>query len=312
MAARTIRRKIGFALVVLAGTLCATEATVRLAGVIVHREIREADVAASPAPAGRTSKLLVCAGDSVTYGMPYDPEKGWPRALQAALGDSGIEVANSGWPGANLEKILSEAERRLVEGGIGHPAALILLGGHNDCSYLRSLAVARRPVSEASRSVRELLRHSYAWRLLTQVVVHAQNAVSRRDVPVIPEDAELQRCHDGVAKGMAAARALGERRGIDVLVVDYPITSTWYADPYPGPFYDTFLLDEELRAAAGREGLPLFATRDCLAAEEARLGRSLSYGEGVHLHAEGYAALGRCLAPRVRDLVFRPVRNSVR
>ena len=39
-------------------------------------------------------------------------------------------------------------------------------------------------------------------------------------------------------------------------------------------------------------------------AEEARMGVSLSYGEGVHLFAAGYAALGACLAPYVQTFTW--------
>lgn len=75
-------RKLVYALTMLVAALGATEGALRVASVVVHRWIVREDAAASVALPGAT-RLLLCVGDSVTFGMPDGPAKAYPQALQS-------------------------------------------------------------------------------------------------------------------------------------------------------------------------------------------------------------------------------------
>ena len=110
--------------------------------------------------------IVLCLGDSNTYGLYVDEEQAWPRQLEAAWRAAGrpprLEVINGGFPGMNSSRI-----RNLLPQVIEdlRPAVVLLMVGAND------LWTQEEPPREerASISVR-LWRYSRLYRLFYMLV----------------------------------------------------------------------------------------------------------------------------------------------
>lgn len=299
------RRKAAHALAACLAFFALAEGGLRAASLGVRTLVRARTDA--DAPIGASERTLLAAGDSVTYGMPYGPEQGWPKALGARLASSGIAVHNLGRPGAGFRDALGGAEAALQR-SVGKRAAVFLLAGHNDCSYLGGLGMAREPGVAASLPVRSWLNASVTWRLLVQGVVRLTDVPWQRGIPVYPRADELRACFDAVDAGLEEARRTAERHDVEISVLTYPVAARWYGDPVAGPFSHSQVVDDHLVTRAAALGLPVLDVRECMVLAERARGSFFPH-PGVHMTAEGYSALGACAASFAREARYEVVRR---
>ncbi|MBK8978539.1 MAG: hypothetical protein IPM29_21795 [Planctomycetes bacterium] len=122
-------------LLTLLGTLAglvALELALQLAALVVGVGAgREAGAAA--AGAGVRDGVVLCVGDSFTYGFGAEPSQSYPRRLEARLraaaGDPAWQVVNGGWSGNHSPRLLEDLPRQLAR---HRPAIVCVLVGVND------------------------------------------------------------------------------------------------------------------------------------------------------------------------------------
>jgi hypothetical protein len=118
------------------------------------------------------------------------------------------------------------------------------------------------------------------------------------------DPADLGDCGERIRVALTSARQLSARTGVPLLVIDYPVEAAWVWGPTPGPFAQTWLLDEILAREASAAGLPFRSTRRCVFEAQIADSRPFFEGAGVHMTPLGYAALGRCVAGFVPTLTW--------
>ncbi len=90
-------------------------------------------------PAGR--RVILCVGDSFTYGLGAAPEDSYPRQLERLFEAQNVAVINKGMPGTNTAQMLNRFEQYLNE--TKPDAVVILAGGANTWNYKGYYAYAR-------------------------------------------------------------------------------------------------------------------------------------------------------------------------
>ncbi len=122
-AGRKILKRFIFILIALALFLVLFEAALQLAGVFLAR-LRE-----SPIRPG--AKVIVCIGDSNTYGLYVKAEEAYPAQLERLLQKDGknYQALNLGAPGQNSSEILEALPGIFKK---YHPAALVVMVGVNN------------------------------------------------------------------------------------------------------------------------------------------------------------------------------------
>ncbi|MDH4017655.1 MAG: GDSL-type esterase/lipase family protein, partial [Actinomycetota bacterium] len=97
----------------LIGSLVAMEITLQLGAFVVGR------VAGQRAIAPGQGAVILCVGDSHTFGLPLPVEESYPSQLQAALdarhGEGTFRVANLGIPSVNSDFVLNRLDRQIVQ-----------------------------------------------------------------------------------------------------------------------------------------------------------------------------------------------------
>lgn len=127
-----LRRVLGRAAILVAGTLIALELTLQLGALAVALLAPAPKTASNLRADGR--KLVLCVGDSFTYGLgASDPEKtSYPGRLGELLerSDPGRwQVVNEGYPGRNSRQLLERLGEQLDR---LHPDFVCILVGLND------------------------------------------------------------------------------------------------------------------------------------------------------------------------------------
>jgi lysophospholipase L1-like esterase len=77
--------------------------------------------------------IIVCLGDSITYGFPYGPATSWAARLSENIE---ARVINKGINGNTTSDMLARFERDVLK---YKPTHLILMGGINDVVCAESL-----------------------------------------------------------------------------------------------------------------------------------------------------------------------------
>lgn len=131
--AHPVRTAIGIGVGLVLG-LVVVEAALQVAALVVWWRQREA-VAAEAEEAHAGSSLVLCLGDSYTYGIGADPRTtSWPRQLAKRLAEPGEAAGNwavrvSAWPGDSSSKVRSRLAAELRR---YRPDWVCLLVGAND------------------------------------------------------------------------------------------------------------------------------------------------------------------------------------
>lgn len=116
-------KKLAFALTVVAGFLLIAEIVMQLLGLAVTQFKK---------PMLRPgAKVVVCIGDSHTYGVMVEKDQTYPARLEKLLNEGGgnYQVINLGAPGQNSSQILSALPGIIKD---YHPLAMIVLVGVNN------------------------------------------------------------------------------------------------------------------------------------------------------------------------------------
>jgi lysophospholipase L1-like esterase len=165
---------------------------------------------------------ILCAGDSVTFGLGVRQDQTYPELLRRLIPNARISVLAA--PGYN---IINEVEwiRRVVESGQFSPQVVILQLGLND--YLHPTRVVGGDVyrfyqripshtlfEPAGGLARLLLEHSQLWFRLNHVTTRwLEGRVELHDYP---DTIDL------VSRSVAQLKALAETHGFAVIVVKLP------------------------------------------------------------------------------------------
>ncbi len=305
MPARGVAKKCLFAALVLVAVLGAIELMARGAGWVLAWSART-----EPASAPTATWQVYATGDSVTrVGVFGVPEDEYPARLEAEL-DGAVLVQNLAVPSSSLHAMRGQLET--IEGADGQGCrAATVLGGINSCPGLMPSARESFMDGVASRDLldrlgipphllvntQELLRHSRAYRVATQLVVRAAGA---RIEPAVTahsqrQEGELDSCRARIHDELGTIADWSQRTGTPVAVLNYPVPSQPQPTTADGDWV-TSLINRALGDASRDHGLPLIDLQACMDAEDGTLPEILFTPDGVHLTPWGKAAVARCLA----------------
>jgi len=206
----------------LAAALLLLELGLRAAGLVV-RSVGQRDGGAAPG-----ERVVLCVGDSHTYGAPLPGEDAYPAQLQQRLDaldpDARWRVINRGIPGMNSAQVAAE-----LEGWILHdrPAAVVVWVGANDWWNRDD----PRAGAGAKSAWRRLLEGSRAYRLYRTFTAQsaladwdraAGEVVERSDRwlfsgPRSPRDRYVH-----TLRALSAIAATLAQHGLPWLIVTYP------------------------------------------------------------------------------------------
>jgi len=119
--------RLWLVLIAVVGSLVAMELTLQVASFAVAR------FGSQRALAGGAGAVVLCVGDSHTFGLPLPEEESYPSQLQVALdarhGEGTFRVVNLGIPSVNSDWVLNRLERQIVQ---LDPVVLIVWVGINN------------------------------------------------------------------------------------------------------------------------------------------------------------------------------------
>lgn len=201
--------------------------------------------------------LVLCQGDSHTYGLWLPPDSAYPAQLEALLTERDVElssVLNRGIPGKTTWQMLDELEPDIER---WNPKAVCLWGGVND-------RTGRRPDSESThwwstlRTVR--LLHNLADRVAPQVSEEAQVA----DTENLPETPTGDERDTFDVANSAITRIGTQERRLDFEGRDGEMQHLFMHGGNPSVEQYTYWIQDDLERAArlaqSRGAVPLLMT----------------------------------------------------
>lgn len=163
------RRRLALTAIVLCLLVAGVEAGLRLIGYALYRPIR-LDLA-TVQKAGADEFVILCVGDSHTYGVDAPHSLSFPRQLENLLNKTDTRrrcrVINYGVPGANSSQALLRL-RELYAGGETRPAVVIVnVGKNNDHNFqeARFWLDERMKFQPVHAQIEYLLQHAKVYRL---------------------------------------------------------------------------------------------------------------------------------------------------
>lgn len=324
-------KRIVFSLVPLVALLALTEA---VASYLAARALQSRQLELPTSAMGRfvparadadtpAEHVVVCLGDSWTFGVGLAAEDAYPAQLEALLrGEHGLDVnvINLGEPGATPLHMARRLNQYLQAHGTD--VVIALMGSNAD--FAESLAIAAGETSPLLR-LRPLLHRLTSFKLLVQLV--ARGRVTSHDIlstdefidkpapfagqgsppPPINTARQLDaaRARQNVADNVARIDDLSAAVGAELALLTYALPS-FAEERERGPLPAA---NEALREAARARGLPLLEMDGLYARHDqdgpqAILGVSLVSGNrDMHPSALGYGLyaeeIADWLAPRL-------------
>src|SRR5262245_53494605 len=157
------RRLLGLLVLAVVVPLLLLEVGLQISAWIVWQRNHPRD---SSAPEVRDEKVVLCVGDSFTFGLGAStPAAAYPSQLEKmlrAVGDSRWKTVNRGWPGHNSRDVLTKLDQELQA---CRPAVVCVLVGTND-SWSRPALVDGEPSGGTEPSGEEKTE-SFPWRWRT-------------------------------------------------------------------------------------------------------------------------------------------------
>ncbi|MDP8257111.1 MAG: SGNH/GDSL hydrolase family protein [Candidatus Alcyoniella australis] len=135
---------------------------------------------------GPDSTLIICLGDSHTYGVGAPKGRDYPTTLELVLneraGMQGFAVLNLGQPGHNSSDALLELESFIEQSPV-KPDLLVLCVGKNNMNSLRNASILPEHVREMSLPERldYMLAHSGAYRISKMTIQRFRELRADRD-----------------------------------------------------------------------------------------------------------------------------------
>jgi len=250
-----------------------------------------------PDPGERAGASIVCAGDSVTFGLNADTDQAYPMVLAGLPGFEDSPVHGVGVPGIDSQGLAVQLERELA----GRPelggGLLLVLVGYNDCAQLPGMMVGGAGQVAPSSGPRDLLLRSHSYQLLTQAVLRLrppgpppQPGVAPGGVPDTAGD--LGRCAGVLAHGLDELEGVAAGYDLSLMLVAYPVP----AERSRGTPLATSRINRMMATEAAERGLPWLDIEPCVSAREATAAPGFFSADGIHMDAHGYAALAACVA----------------
>ncbi|MBI3447523.1 MAG: SGNH/GDSL hydrolase family protein [Acidobacteria bacterium] len=249
---------------------------------------------------GDGKQLVVCVGESSTYGISAGSNDAtYPAALErelrSAAGDDGWIVLNAGMPGYTSHEVLTLIDLQLLK---LHPDIIVEMNLANDHDFMAlyldeatdydHLPVRLAPLSRsATRDL--LMRSSLVAFIASRLRFALGDDLGGLHVGA-PHDGPTSRGLKLYRDNLAMTALLARRSGVRLMLVDQPIEYS----SLPAPAVASLeTVRGALRNAAQEEGVPLL---------EAHAGfdwRGLSVHQLVHLGRPGYERLAKRLAPQI-------------
>lgn len=258
------------------------------------------------------SNVVLCLGDSNTYGFGVEPTESYPARLQELLGDE-ADVINLGFPGMNSSRVRRDF-RRMIE--VSRPQLVLLMIGVNDSwtapvevdegddsrSSLRSL------MWKYSRTYRLLFMLERAlWRQKPKVVSQVGSLGAKRESRIVRYAGQrftlgFEAEGSGLLQGweliyrrnMAAIQRIADAEGVRLVVLTYPSSGWNYA-----------AATEVVRQVARELGLPLIDLGESFTARCKPDCRELFFRDG-HPTAEGYRQVAALVASQAGPWLEEP------
>jgi lysophospholipase L1-like esterase len=288
MPVRTLTRRLLFSLLATVAFFGLIEGGLWGTGALVRAVVRVRLPVEDPAGA----PTLLCLGDSVTFGLGAGTDQAYPARLAAVL--PGLRVLNLGRPGYRTYQVADVLEGWIEHSGTRGPTRALLLSGFNDCAQLPGLLAGE---ARSARPSGCLLRRTRSYRLAVQILHRARYLVppsSRRGPEGPPRADPVQdpvRCAASLADGLDRVTALCQAAGVDLTLLSYPVPALRASEA--GRI--NTLIDALIAEEAAARGLPLVDLVPCMRAAEAGGSPGFYQADGIHLSAEGYAAMAACV-----------------
>ncbi len=244
-------------LVVIAvfGSLIAMEGLLQLAALAVGGLAGQRSIEAGQ------GAVILCVGDSHTYGLPLPEEESYPSQLQAALdarhGVGTYRVVNLGIPSVNSDFVLNRLERQIVQ---LDPVLVIVWVGINNLWNAVEL-------DQQGDGPGETWRRLTGWSRLARLasIAFYQGAGHRYDPDVrggwfegeaAPSGVaagrrELPNPGPGLARDLVAMGELARSHDLPIMLVSYPLANQRR-------------ISQAIAHAAGRLGVPVIVTQEDL------------------------------------------------
>ena len=242
----------GLVMVAVVGSLVAMEGVLQLGAFVVARTV------AQRAPSSGDGAVVLCVGDSHTFGLPLPEAESYPSQLQARLdaahGVGAYHVVNLGVPSVNSGFVLNRLERQLAQ---LRPRLLIAWVGVNNTWN----AVEMRAGEDTGLAWRRWLQHSKLFRLASivwyQRTGHQYDREGRAgyfedEVPpsgIARGGPELPNPGPGLERDLVTMAELAREADLPIVFLGYPLTSQRE-------------ITASIERAAGRSGAPFVSTAD--------------------------------------------------
>jgi lysophospholipase L1-like esterase len=250
----------------------------------------------------RGRRLVVCVGESSTYGLSAgSSEATYPAVLEKELrrlsGDDRWVVFNAGMPAYTAHEVLELVKLRLLK---LEPAIVVAMSLRNDHEYVVRHLEERQdydfyPLRMAALSAsfpnEWLMRSSLYGRIATRLRSRFVDDLGGRP-PAQPHARPTPRGLKLYLDNLALLDALCRRSGVRLMLVDQPVNyERWDYDD--GKRQSLEELRAALRSFCADSGVTL------LSAHAQMDWRGLRMEDDVHLGAAGYARLAGLLAPQI-------------
>ena len=277
------------------GSLVAMELALQLGALLVSR------VAGPRTIASGEGAVILCVGDSHTYGLPLPAEESYPAQLQQALDESQgpgtYRVANLGVPSVNSDFVLNRLARQIAQ---LDPVMIVVWVGINNLWNAVELDREHDGVADRMAS---LTRWSRLARLASmtfhRTVGHDYDPAARggwfegeaapsgvaEGMPRLPNPGP------GLERDLVAMGELARSHGIPIVFIAYP-------------FRNQEAISASIERAAGRLGAPLVETsRDFVRARAAGHSQEALVDQraGPHPSKLLYAYIVESLLPVVEE-----------
>lgn len=242
--------------IAVVGSLVAMEATLQVGAVVARHVAGPRRIVAGE------GAVILCVGDSHTYGLPLPVEESYPSQLQAALdarhGAGTFRVVNLGIPSVNSDFVLNRLERQIAQ---LDPVLVIVWVGINNLWNAAELDAGGAAPGARWRRV-------LGWSRLARLasIAFLARTGHRYDPDVRGGWYEGEAAPSGVAAGrkplpspgpglerdLVAMGEVARRYGLPIVYVAYPLASQR-------------AISRSIERAAGRVGAPAIDTQESFA-----------------------------------------------
>ena len=225
------------------------------------------------------SRRVLVAGDSVTFGFPFEPAGAYPQLVESILrdrGDQTTRVVNMGMPSQSLVQIAAKMDRYLA---LSPDTLLLMVGKHYEKSELHHRAIEGfegpwlRLERERSPLPPFLPELAFFGFLTSYRGLYAEDLT-------LDETANVARYREALDGLLARAG----REGLEVMLLEYP-----------GLYYSESI-DAVNAELAARHGVPIVPLRHLFSDESEYV-----FGDAIHPKREGMERMAVLIADALQS-----------